>query len=208
MDICLYGLGQCSKEFIELLNGFESDIKIIMAMDSYSKEGGLFYGIDVVSKSSLKETDKVVIAIASPNSVLEIKQYLINTLRLNNNNIFHYLDFIQEVRKRRIIEKYKNNTGEYGEIISYLQSGNPLTVRNQYANPKKTEYKVFEDEKLSRPYVIYFGKKLYMPKDFLFDNHKGSQIVTNVVENDQYVDSPHLYIKEDHFIAFRNPTGF
>uniref|UniRef100_I5AW53 Methyltransferase FkbM domain-containing protein n=1 Tax=Eubacterium cellulosolvens (strain ATCC 43171 / JCM 9499 / 6) TaxID=633697 RepID=I5AW53_EUBC6 len=199
-NIYLYGLGQCSKSFIDWLNGFESDIKIVGALDSFSKEGGNYYGIHIVSIDSLKETDVVVIAIGSIDSVSEIKTRLIYTRGIKEKCIYHYLDFIQEVRKKRIIEKYqKENREEYREVIEFLKAGNPLTVRNLYANPNKTEYRVFRDDRIPYPYINYLGKKLYLPSDFPFEkDYDGNPIVINIVENDQYDNSPHLYMKENH----------
>ena len=58
----------------------------------------------------------------------------------------------------------------------------------------------FDTEKGNYPYVDFYGKRMYFPKDYEFEKEGDRYYLTNIVECDQYQGSPHLYVDGTHRI--------
>ena len=143
--------------------------------------------------------DYIIIAIANQKVREEIEFDLIRNHGINSDIIVHYPEYLDKCRRRKIIGTLlASNNQELKDTIEYLRK-NKLSVRNQYANKETVEYKVYIDQENQYPYVEYCGRRMYYPRDYVFEkNGKDENILTNIVECDQYPGSPHLYCNGKH----------
>lgn len=177
-------------------------IKVIGFTDTKVTDQGTFYEYPVYSLEELEELlfDYIVIACDDDNARKEIKSWIIQRLK-GNFNIVDYKKMLDIVRTRRIIQKYEGSEDvEIKETVEWLKK-HSISVRNQRENSKRIMYEVLNDELNGDfPYVHFMGKRMYFPKNYNFIIENDKRYLTNIVENDQYDGSPHLYIHDKHRI--------
>lgn len=198
-DIIIYGMGNRAHFCVNFLKRYSKDTNIVGIVDSSSKSGNMFCNVPTLEIDEIDSGQDVVIAIDSIKIYELIRQKLLER-GTSKDKIHYYMDYVCEIRTKRVIEKYEDSTDPLiRETVSWLKEGNLLTVRNQFANNKKIKYKVLLDETINMPYVEYFGRKMYYPKDFPFEvDEEGNACIINVVEEDQYEGSPHQYENSKH----------
>ena len=196
--VIIWGAGENGKNTFSYIEKYCKDsIDIIGVTDSFKNsiewsDAARFYApyeLDICS------FDTFIVACDKPY-YNEIVQKIFTDFGESVGTVFFY-DLIMESRRKRIINKYANsNDVEIQETVDYLKS-NPLTVRNQFANKDIVKYDVVWDLECGYPYVNFFGKRMYFPKDYLKENQS---CLFNIVEQDQYAGSPHLYLFDDHIV--------
>ena len=177
-------------------------IKVIGFTDSKNTQEETFYGFPVYKLEEITELlfDYIVIACDGEEAHKEIKAWINQRLK-GSFKIVDYNEMLNIVRTKRIIQKYeKSEDIEIRETVDWLKS-HTISVRNQRENTKTIIYEVFSDESNGGfPYVNFMGKRMYFPKNYNFGIENGKRYLTNIVENDQYDGSPHLYIHDTHRI--------
>lgn len=202
MNIVVYGTGNAAKKLTHILDTYYTNIDICSFTNSDVDADAFFLNRKLTKVNNIsKDYEFFVIAISDIEVVVQIKKILVNDLGLDKKKVIWYWDFINLCRKQRIIEKYSFSADEQLRNTTEWLKNNRLTVRNQYENKNRVEYEVFDDEIKGYPYVLYYGKKMYYPKNYEFEKKpNGKRFLTNIVECDQYEGSPHLYLKTNHMI--------
>lgn len=202
MNIVVYGTGNAARKFEHIISIYYADVNIIAFTNSTVEKEGFFLNSKLTTIHNISEHyEFIVVSIADMNTVKEIKEFLVKDLGVTRKKVIWYWDFINLCRKQKIIDKYSISADEQMKNTVEWLKCNRLTVRNQYENNNRIEYEVFNDEIKGYPYVLYYGKKMYYPKDYEFEvKPDGKRYLVNIVECDQYEGSPHLYLKANHTI--------
>jgi len=199
---CMGDIGRMFAEFV--LSYPAPNITIVGYTDSNKYVIGKerFYGYLVYNLDEIKSLNYNCIVIATENmkTFNEIEVYIKNFLNIDVP-IFNCQQMVNKFRTQRIIHMYQNSEDtEIKNILNWLNT-HDISVRNCSENTKRFIYKVYFDENRGEyPYVIFDGKRMYYPKDFAFEIEGGEKFLTNIVECDQYIGSPHLYIQGAHKI--------
>lgn len=198
MEIVVYGMGKTAVHVLKILSHCYDWIRIKGFTDSTSITGKLFHNYAVFNIEDIPISDYIIVAVADSNISEQIFAKL--ETEVCGTKAVKYMEFLNDLRKAAILEKYKDETNtEILGILNWLKN-NQLTVRNKYDNTEVTGYRIEYGEN-GYPYLWYLGKKMYLPKDYPFNyTEDGEPYVENIVECDQYEGSPHLYIKSGHEI--------
>lgn len=202
--LLVWCMGDKGKKIAEMMSSYSDiDFTIVGYTDSYlNNENTLFYSYPVYQMEEIEKVlfDAIVIATEQRSIICEVESYINKHLR-NKYIIWDYQQLISKIRTQRIMRKYDTSDDpEIRETLEWLKNHN-ISVRNQWENTNKKFYEVFFDkEKGNFPYVLFQGKRMYYPKDYEFEQNNGKYYLTNIVECDQYENSPHLYIYDSHAI--------
>ena len=197
--LLMWGYGKRGQEFMTLLDNYPdygceivgiTDRKVINILNKP------YYSMETIKKC---DYDKIVITIDCPESIEEIKKLIFSNKLAEDKNVYWYYDFIADLRKKKLIEKYKYaDDEEIKKCIKYLHK-NKLSVRNIWENKATVRYKIKMDSEFDMPYVTYYGKRMYYPRRY-WSQYGERGFIENVEEVDQYKGSPHLYTFDGHDI--------
>lgn len=203
IKLLVWCMGNRGKFFAQKMSLYPAEgIEVIGFTDSKKSQEETFYGYPAYNLEEIEKLffDYIVIACDADNACNEIRSWINQRLK-GSFKVVDYEEILNIVRTRRIIQKYENSEDvEIRETVDWLRN-HTITVRNQRENTKSIIYEVFSDElNGGYPYVNFMGKRMYYPKDYKFGLKDGKRYLTNIVENDQYEGSPHLYIHDTHKI--------
>lgn len=133
-------------------------------------------------------------------SILNTEQYEIKRKRL----IYGYgvpaakISGIKETMYLRLFQKYRDTEDpEIQETLSRLERFGEFDTMCTYCPEKRLRYEVKWDGKRNLPYVMFYGKKLFYPRNYAkFAVYQGKQWVSGI-EWEQQPGSPHTYITGD-----------
>ncbi len=204
MKLLIWCMGCMGKAFSDFAKDYVAD-SIIGYTDSNAEKteskrnfcGHPIYSTEEVCKL---EFDCIVIASSQKKVICEVKEYIKEKIKVDCT-ILTSEQAMNIIRRKRVIEKYeKTEDLEIKKTVEWLRE-HEISVRNQRENQEKTYYEVyFDKEKGDFPYVDFYGKRMYYPRDYEFERDGDKYFLTNVVECDQYPGSPHLYIEGTHRI--------
>ncbi|WP_022773685.1 FkbM family methyltransferase [Butyrivibrio sp. AE2015] len=198
--ILLWGAGRVCDYFSKKIKQFyENEISIVGITDSYRTHEDMVSKRDYIDLISFKETefDDVVVTVGSYDTFLRIKKF-IEDITEGINSIHWYKDYEGELRRQRIIKKYKGVDG-MEETLEWI-SRNGLSTRNQFQNQKKIIYEMHLDKMNGYPYIVFEDKKVYYPREYWIEKPENERHIVNFEEDNQYPGSPHLYTYEGHDI--------
>ena len=204
--LLVWCMGNKGKLFAEKMSApFVNNVKIIGYTDSkLSGEEMDYYGYPVYRVEEIKKLifDYIVIACDASNAQEEIRTYIEQNFNMQFK-VVDYRKMLKMVRTQRVICKYKNSDDrEIREIVKWLKN-HEISVRNQREVSEKNMYEVLYDESNGNfPYVNFMGKRMYFPRNHHFEEENGKKFLINIVELDQHVGSPHLYIHDSHKIEY------
>lgn len=197
--IIVWGAGNAALRFCKYNDNYPCiDYEIVGVTDSYKTFGAnsfcnyRFYDCNNIPEDAF---DTFCITADSETVVTEIKEK-IKSIWGDTKNIYGYKELINKYRKSRLIQKYNTSYDpEIMKIVNYLRE-NELSVRTIYENKSVIRYDLKEDDS-GYPYVMFFGKKMFYPKDCIW---RKQRYIENIVESDQHDGSPHLYLHGKHNI--------
>ena len=201
--LLVWCMGDRGRFFAQKMSSYPiKNIKVIGFTDSKNIQEETFCGYPVYNLKEIAELhfDYIVIACDAEGACKEIKTWIHQSLK-GSFKIVDYNEMLNIVRTKRIIQKYEQSEDmEIKETVDWLKN-HTISVRNQRENTKRIIYEVFSDESNGDfPYVNFMGKRMYFPKNYNFGVENGKRYLINIVENDQYDGSPHLYIQDTHRI--------
>lgn len=201
--LLVWCMGDKGKFFAQKMLSYPIDnIKVIGFTDIKNTHEETFYGYPVYKLNEIAELlfDYIVIACDAEDARKEIKAWINQKLK-GSFKIVDYIEMLNIIRTKRLIYKYKESEdAEIKETVNWLKS-HTVSVRNQRENTKEIIYEVYSDgSKGDFPYVNFKGKRMYFPKNYNFRTENGKRYLVNIVENDQYDGSPHLYMHDIHRI--------
>lgn len=151
--------------------------------------------IERIPIARLAECDFDAVAVCAENAKDAVKQ-LACGLYIPKNKIWGKKDLL----KAKMIEKYRFSADyEIQSILGYWKN-NELSVFNQSCqhNEHGFDGHVEWDKDVNMPYVIFFGKRMYLPRDckYIQESSYGGELVAGDLMSEQALDSPHLYLDE------------
>lgn len=167
---------------INILGYIDNDIK---------KEGTVFWGKKIYSPDVLKNDHD--------SRIIILNKYYDEIVEQINRDYPYCKNHIQEktfLKRLQVLSRYKNSGDpKLKELVNYLIY-HPLGVFNYSFTEKYNEddISVYFDEKIGLFYVYYFGKKMYMSREYR--NEEQVKRYCNSVLLEQDIESPHRYITD------------
>ncbi len=190
MKVLIWGAGGTAKEFY-LRKMMHIHYEIVGVIDSNEKLRGTHffeYIIDSPNDISKYEYDLIVICSLCFGEIIERLRV---EFRIPIEKIITYQQIDKEIC-RKIIEKYKNNTEpDIVETLTEFRKG-ISSILGAYNPPFTIFNEVLRDED-GWPYIIFQGKRMYYPFDYVFIHKDGKEVVPDVLY-EQGEESPHLYL--------------
>lgn len=201
--VLVWGAGDIGKFIAKALKQYEEcDYHVVAFTDRYQDYSPIFEGYPFCKYDELESVsfDYVVIACNNSNLYEKILNNAIEKLNVTQDNILRWIDFLNSIRKKCIQEKYKNcNDEEMIATLKWLET-HELSFQNQYTNTENVYYEVYDDVESGYPYILFQGKRMYLPHEVDYLKKDGKRYVVNAVEDAQYPGSPHLYINGEHTV--------
>lgn len=194
----ILGIDQKTKD--ALVDAFKTEENIINSgiigflEDEPQEEVKTVFTLPVFSMEQLKTLKYDAI------SILNTEQYEIKRKRL----IYGYgvptakISGIKETMYLRLFQKYRDTQDpEIQETMARLERFGEFDTMCTYCPEKRLRYEVKWDGKRNLPYVMFYGKKLFYPRNYAkFAVYQGKQWVSGI-EWEQQPGSPHTYITGD-----------
>lgn len=194
MKAVIWGAGGTARDFLRR-KVLYPDYEIIAFTDNNPDVWGRTFweGQEIIAPSQLNELEFDVIVICSLHTEAIYGQ-LVQKLHILADRILTYKD-LEKKAAERVAEKYKDSKEkEIQDVISVYKKG-ILNVLGSYL-PENIKYnKVYRDEE-GDPYILFEGKRMYYPGDFVFQKQNGEEVILDVLY-EQGEDSPHLYVRDD-----------
>lgn len=191
----IWGTGGTAINFLKV-QALHGDYNIIAFVDNdYSKWGKRFWNnILIIEPNALKNIVYDVMIVCSLYFE-EISEQLMQ-LGVSLPQIILYKDIEYEFCQK-LVTKYKDvDDEEIKNTLKVLEQGK-INVLGAYI-PKENYISVYWDDEY--PYINFYGKRMYFPKDYPFWKSNGQDFVKNIL-GEQEDGSPHKYIRDDIEIA-------
>lgn len=194
MKAVIWGVGGTTIGFLKqkIMN---YKFEIVCFTDNNSEVWGNKFGNnwEIIPPCELYKVNYDVIVICSLY-YKDIKKQLIEELRIPEERIITYKDIEKEICIK-IIKKYEGRKEEdLKEVLGVYKTGN-LNILGSY-NPPITIYSEVFRDKDGYPYIMFFGKKMYFPKEYKFKMKMNKEVVEDILY-EQGKDSPHQYLAEE-----------
>lgn len=119
MEIYVWGTGDVAAELSRWLEKYAKQVHIIAYTNSFVTKESSFLGEKLIAKENLLiGSDYIVLAISSAQIAREINSYLIEKTNIKQEKIIGYIDFMNLIRKERILKKYEQSNDQ--DICSVL----------------------------------------------------------------------------------------
>ena len=154
-----------------------------------------FYGMEVLSPTCLNELsfDSIVVCSSAKKEITE----QINSLLVKKKEIIFFDDILERF-KWEIIEKYSHtNDPEISYFVNYLKDNN-LTALGPYLGEHSLSEVMYDKDR--DPYILFFGKKMFYPRDYDFYVINGKEYICDIL-SEQEKGSPHLYCYGEHDVS-------
>lgn len=198
IKILVWCYGKRGKEFSKIITNNKKYNCDVVGVTDQKQMIDIEYPFYVNDEVGTIDYDIIVVACDNSKSIDDIKEYILERDLAKEEDIYYWLDYLNEIRKVHLIEKYKDSyDASICDCIEYWKH-NKLSTKNIWENHQKVRYELKYEEALDMPYIVIFGKKMYYPKRYWDGNTREKQFIENVVEKDQYEESPHLYTKQNH----------
>ena len=160
-----------------------------------------FLGLPVFSLRDIKKLqfDKLVIALNG--NYQRLHDMLAYGYGLGDDRVVEpeYLIYI------KIIEDFKDGKYNYlqdpeiEQTVRQLEAADKFDIWCGYCPKPEEKYVISWDIDHHVPYVMFAGKKMYLPRDQYYDVENGKQYFSGL-EFEQQEGSPHTYITDDIYI--------
>lgn len=201
MKAVIWGAGGTARDFLRRKILY-ADYEIITFTDNNPAVWGETFWEDkkVIAPSQLKELEFDVIVICSLHAEA-IYEQLCRRLSVVADKILTFQD-LEKKAAARVAEKYKDSREkEIQDVIAVYRKG-ILNVLGSYL-PENIKYdRVYRDDE-GDPYILFEGKRMYYPRDFVFQKQEGKEVIPDVLY-EQGADSPHLYVREEKEIPYNS----
>ena len=165
------------------------------------KKSSSFLGLPVFSLRDVRnrQFDKIVIAIRG--NYVRIHNMLAYGYGLGNDKV----DRSEYLINIKIIEDFKD--GKYTDLqdpeieqtVRQIEAADKFDTWCGYCPKSAEKYEVSWDDDHYMPYVMFAGKRMYLPQNYPFVTENGKQYATGL-EFEQQEGSPHTYITDDIYI--------
>lgn len=195
MDIVIWGTGGTTAHFLKK-KALYKEFRIMAFVDNDSRKWGTFFGdhTKIIAPEQLQTLDFDYVVICSLYDK-EIKEQLIQDLKIQENKIIVYTQLDEEL-KWKVISKYADTDDrEIQKIISMWKLGG-LNIFGDYRCDEEIFHEVYGEEE---PYIIFENKRMYFPPQYPFERREGKRAVYNLFF-EQGEACPHLYLRKDEEI--------
>ena len=187
----IWGTGGTAENFLKR-QGLYADYQLVAFLDNDSSKWGEVFGngLLVVAPDDLKNIgyDTIIICSIYYEKIIEQLQ----KLDVDFTKIVTY-ENLEHVFCQKFIDKYQaSEDTEIQAILKLFQQGKINVLGAHILEEKLSE--VYRDEE-DYPYIDFFGKKMYFPKDYLFVKYGNKEYVRNIL-GEQEDGSPHRYLKD------------
>lgn len=191
-QLVVWGTGGTAEKFLKA-KIFYDDYEVIAYVDNNKAVWGKKIGnIPVVKPEVLKEIDFDKVVICALNYQDEIYRQMKDELGIKEERIWLYQDVVDHVYEKILTRYHDCEDWEIQQILaSYKKNG--FQVYGSYCSKSSEELQI-EREKDGMPFILFEGKKMYYPKDYIFPKRNGKEYISDVLY-EQGENSPHLYIK-------------
>ncbi|MBP3505376.1 MAG: FkbM family methyltransferase [Lachnospiraceae bacterium] len=195
MNAIVWGAGGTTKDFFRkkiMNNGYD----VVCVVDNNK----LLWGTCIFEKYVVQSPDKIVnfqydVIIICSIYYHEIKKQLIDDYGISDERIITYKDIEKRICNA-IIKKYENSKEkDMVDTLNEFRKGN-VSILGSY-NPPYTEFSEVHREESGFPFILFEGKRMYYPKNYLFNRKDGKEVVEDILY-EQKKNSPHLYIPEGY----------
>lgn len=193
MKAVIWGVGGTTIGFLRQ-KIMHHDYEIVCFTDNNSTLwGSVFYNdLQVISPNELSKVDYDIIIICSLY-YNEIRKQLIEELNISCDKIITFKDIERKICNQ-LVEKYEGQNDEDLESVLKVYKNGDLHILGSYHPPITSFSEVLRDDE-GFPYIMFFDKKMFFPKNYKFTKKNGKEIVEDILY-EQGKDSPHQYLPE------------
>ena len=194
MKALIWGAGGTAKEFY-LRKMMHIRYDIIGVIDSNEQlRGTYFFEYTIGSPQDLTKYEYDIIIVCSL-SYQEIIDCLRNEFMIPMERIITYQQIDKEICNE-IVKKYETNTQpDMIETLNEFKKG-VTSILGRY-NPPFTKFSEVIREEEGWPYILFQGKRMYYPVDYVFSRKNDREVVPDILY-EQGMDSPHRYIPDGY----------
>ena len=148
-------------------------------------------GLPVYLVDEIKDLDYTKIVIANGGNYQVWRDELVYGYNVEPNKIAdaNYLINL------RILERDECGGGDVAQTLRNIEKQDKFDTWCGFCPQPRKDYEIIWDRLTNMPYTIFFGKRMYFPRDKKFVVKNGKLYVTGL-EFEQQAGSPHTYITE------------
>ena len=161
-----------------------------------------FLGLPVFSLRDLKKLQFDKIVIASRGNILLIHDMLAYGYGIGDDNVVsdsEYLIYIKIIGDFYAGRYDYIQDPEIEQTVRQIEAADKFDTWCGYCPKPGEKYEVSWDDEFSFPYVMFEGKRMYLPRNYNFMAENGRQYAVGL-ESEQQEGSPHTYITDDIYI--------